>query len=425
MTCTEGNGLAYATAESVARCSYGKLVAFLAARTHNVAAAEDALSEAFAAALADWPAHGCPSNPEAWLLTVARRKAIDTHRTGHLEISATDLFPDDPTLIESIPAAAAAGPAVALEIPDQRLALMFVCAHPAIDPAVRAPLILQSVLGLDAARIASAFLTSPAAMGKRLVRAKQKIRDAGIPFNVPSRDELPARLDSVLAAIYAAFTEGWPDPSAADSIRSDLTAESLFLGRLIHELLLSEPEASGLLALMLYVNARRGARRGPAGDYIPLAAQDTALWDSAAIREAEAILRRAGALQRIGRYQLEAALQSAHIARRLTGQNNWLAIVQLYDALFALTQSPVVAINRALAVAETDGPAAALTVLDAFKHDPRLAQYQPWWAARADLLARSGDTTAAHHAYDIAIGLEPDPAVRHFLQLRQSSLSHC
>ncbi|HTV07018.1 MAG TPA: DUF6596 domain-containing protein [Acidobacteriaceae bacterium] len=423
MTCTEGNGLAQSIAEAIARRSYGKLVAFLAVRTRDLAAAEDALSEAFAAALADWPAHGCPDNPEAWLLTVARRKAIDAHRVGRREVSAADLFPDDPTLIESFPADSTSSPAAVFEIPDQRLALMFACAHPAIDPAIRAPLILQLVLGLDAARIASAFLTSPAAMGKRLVRAKQKIRDAGIPFDVPSRDELPTRVESVLAAIYAAFTEGWPDPSAADTVRSDLTAESIFLARLIHELLPSEPEAYGLLALMLYVQARRRARRSPQHDYVPLASQDTALWDTAAIREAESILGNAGALQRIGRYQLEAAVQSAHIARRLTGQNNWTAIVQLYNALFVLTQSPVVAINRALAIAEADGPAAGLAALESIQDDPRLAQYQPWWAARADLLARTGDATAAHHAYDIAMGLESDPAVRRFLQLRQSSLT--
>jgi len=427
MTATEGNEQAYSTAEAVARRSYGKLVAFLAARTGDVAAAEDALCEAFAAALSDWPLNGCPANPEAWLLTVARRKAIDSFRSRRREIAPDDLGGLDSVENLTAESLAASPEADTIpEIPDLRLALMFVCAHPAIDQAIRAPLILQSVLGLDAARIASAFLTSPAAMGKRLVRAKQKIHAAAIPFDIPGRDELPARLEAVLDAIYAAFTEGWPDPGAVDAVRRDLTAESLFLARLLHELLPNDSETAGLLSLVLYVEARRAARRSPQGDYIPLAEQNPQLWDSEKIDEAEALLLHAGARahvsSRIGRYQLEAALQSAHVTRRLTGRANWEQVVQLYDALFALTRSPVVAINRALAIAETHGPAAALATLDPLKDDPRLAQYQPWWAARADLLARTGDYSEAHHAYDLAIGLEPDPAVRRFLQLRQSTL---
>ncbi|MGC2161430.1 MAG: DUF6596 domain-containing protein [Silvibacterium sp.] len=417
----EGNGQAFSIAEAVARRSYGKLVAFLAARTRDVAAAEDALSEAFAAALADWPLNGCPANPEAWLLTVARRKAIDAHRSQRLEVPAADLFPDDPSLAEAL--AAGSAPDTIPEIPDLRLALMFVCAHPAIEPAIRAPLILQSVLALDAARIASAFLTSPAAMGKRLVRAKEKIRQSGIPFKIPGRDELPARLQAVLDAIYAAFTVGWPDPGGDDALRRDLIAESLFLARLLHQLLPAEPEAGGLLALMLYAESRRNARRSAAGEYTPLAEQNPEMWDAQQIVEAETLLREASALNRIGRYQLEAALQSAHISRRLTGRANGEEVVQLYDALLALTHSPVVAINRALAISDAQGAAAALKSIEHLTEDPRLAQYQPWWAARADLLARTGDHAQARHAYEIAIGLEPDPAVRRFLQQRQSNLS--
>ena len=229
MNPSEGDSQARSTADAVARRSYGKLVAFLAARTRDVAAAEDALSEAFAAALADWPRNGCPSNPEAWLLTVARRKAIDMHR-GRLrhEMAGEQLR----VMAEGLDAAAAES-----EIPDQRLALMFACAHPAVDASIRAPLILQVVLGLDAAMIAAAFLTSPAAMGKRLVRAKDKIRQAGIPFRVPEREELPSRLDTVLETIYAAFAEGWSDPGGTDVVRLDLTEESLFLARLVNELL--------------------------------------------------------------------------------------------------------------------------------------------------------------------------------------------
>src|SRR5216683_1198065 len=225
----EGDGLASSTADAVARRSYGKLVAFLAARTRDVAAAEDALSEAFASALADWPRKGCPENPEGWLLTVARRKVIDMYRGRRRhEIAAEQLK----IMAEGLDAAATVA-----EIPDQRLALMFACAHPAIEASIRAPLILQVVLGLDAKTIASAFLTSPVAMSKRLVRAKDKIRQAAIPFSVPEREELPSRLDTVLGAVYAAFAEGWTNPGGTDVARRDLAEEAIFLGRVVTELL--------------------------------------------------------------------------------------------------------------------------------------------------------------------------------------------
>jgi len=414
MTFHDGDEQARNTADAVARRSYGELVAFLAARIRDVAAAEDALSEAFASALADWPKNGCPSNPEAWLLTVARRKAIDMHR-GKLrhEIAGNQLR----IMAEGLDAAAAES-----EIPDQRLALMFACAHPAIDAGIRAPLILQVVLGLDAAMIASAFLVSPVAMGKRLVRAKDKIRQAGIPFRVPEREELPSRLNTVLETIYAAFAEGWADPGGTDVARRDLTEETFFLGRLVVEMLPQEPEALGLLALMLHAEARRRARRNATGEYVPLAEQDPALWDWQTIEEAERLLLRASTSGMIGRYQLEAALQSAHVSRRRTGLANWDDVVHLYDALFALTASPVVAINRALAIAELHGPNAALDDMPDVAADARLAEYQPYWAARAELLAKTGANAEARHAYEIAIGLERDPAVRRFLQQRQSAL---
>ena len=414
MNSSEGDAQARSTADAVARRSYGKLVAFLAARTRDVAAAEDALSEAFAAALADWPRNGCPSNPEAWLLTVARRRAIDMHRGQRRhEIAGEQLR----VMAEGLDAAAAES-----EIPDQRLALMFACAHPALDSGIRAPLILQVVLGLDASMIASAFLVSPAAMGKRLVRAKDKIRQAGIPFNIPEREELPVRLDTVLDAIYAAFTEGWTDPGGTDVVGRDLTEEVFFLARLVTELLPDEPEALGLLTLMLHAEARRRARRNADGEYVPLAEQDPAVWDWQMIEEAEALLLRASTLGSIGRYQLEAALQSAHVSRGRTGRANWADVVRLYDALFALVGSPVVAINRALAIAELHGASAALDAMPDVATDPRLAEYQPYWAARAELLAKSGEHAQARHAYEIAIGLERDPAVRRFLQQRQSAL---
>lgn len=407
-------------ANAVARRSYGKLVAFLAADTRDVAAAEDALSEAFAMALAEWPINGCPANPEAWLMTVARRKGIDglrRRRTGEAAIAQLQMDGEDQ-------ASASAEAFTDIEIPDKRLALLFACAHPAIDADIRAPLMLQTVLGLDGKTIASAFLTSPDAMSKRLVRAKQKIRAAGIPFTIPARDELAGRLDGVLDAIYAAFAEGWSDPGGTDVARRDLTAEALFLARLVVAMLPQEPEALGMLALMLHADARRSARRNADGSYVPLADQDISRWNAAMIEEAEALLRHASTLGRIGRYQLEAALQSAHVERRRTGRTDWTAEVQLYDALLALSGSPVVALNRALAIAEWKGPAAALEIVNALAGDGRLAQYQPYWAARAALLARTCAYSDAHDAYEIAIGLERDPEVRRFLQGEQATLPH-
>lgn len=402
-------------AEGVARQSYGKLVAFLAARTRDVAAAEDALSEAFASALADWPKNGCPANPEGWLLTVARRKAIDVLRRRRHEETVDEWQ----VMSDSLAAVESNG-----QIPDQRLALMFACAHPAIDAAVRSPLILQVVLGLDAKAIGSAFLVSPVAMGKRLVRAKEKIKQAGIPFVIPEKEELPGRLDVVLDAIYAAFAEGWTDPSGTDAARRDLTEESLFLARLVIELLPQEPEALGLLALMLHAEGRRRARRNEEGEFVPLAEQNAELWDSAMIREAEDLLRQASAMHPLGRYQLEGALQSAHVHRIRTGHWNWQEVVQLYDALLAISNSPVVAINRALAIAELEGAEAGLKILQQLAADPRLTEYQPYWAARAALLAKTGFPEEAREAYEMAIGLESDAAVRRFLQGRQSSLKH-
>ena len=410
------------TAEDVARRSYGKLIAYLAARTRDVAAAEDALSDAFAAALGDWPAHGIPDRPEAWLVAVARRRLIDAarrRRSGEDAAPHLQLIADE---LAELAAAAAADAAV----PDDRLLLMFACAHPSIEPAIRAPLILQTILGFDAATIASAFLVSPATMGQRLVRAKSKIREAGIPFRRPERAELNARLDTVLAAIYAAFAEGWSDPAGTETRRRNLAEEGIWLGRLVASLMPDEPEALGLLALMLHAEARRAARRNATGDYVPLAQQDPASWDARLIEEAEALLTRAGRIAgetgSVGRYQLEAAVQSAHAARRLTGATDWAAIERIYEALLAITDSPVVGINQAIAIAEARGAAAGLANLDTLAQDARLAEYQPYWAARAGLLARTGASDAAEAAYDRAIGLEADPAVRRFLQERRAEL---
>ena len=414
MSTCEGGESVQATAEAVARRSYGKLVAFLATRTGDVASAEDALSEAFAAALADWPRNGCPQNPEAWLMTVAKRKFLDETRSRRREI-ATDDFDETAEAIEAV--------ANEAEIPDRRLGLMFACAHPAIDAGVRAPLMLQAVLGLDAARIASAFLISPSTMGQRLVRAKNKIRQAGIPLSIPPREDLRGRLETVLDAIYAAYAEGWADAAGTDVARRDLAEEAIFLCRVVTELLPLEPECLGLLALMLHAEARRPARRNAQGEYVPLAEQEPAAWNARMIAEAEALLRRASELGSVGRYQLEGAIQSAHVARRLTGHADWPAVVQLYDALLAISGSPVAAVNRALAIAELDGAAAALNALDSAGADARLAEYQPYWAARAELLARTGAHEEADHAYEVAIGLESDTSVRRFLEQRRALLT--
>jgi predicted RNA polymerase sigma factor len=410
---TSDRDTAMATAETVARHSRGKLVAFLAMRSGDVAAAEDALSEAFASALSVWPSKGCPANPEAWLLTVARRKLIDQIRTRHDDEGTDELEAMADTL----------GSVEENDIPDRRLALLFACTHPAIDAAIRSPLMLQVVLGLDAAQIASAFLMSPATMAQRLVRAKAKIRLAGIPFRIPNRDELPERLEMVLDSIYASFAEGWIDAAGSDMARRELAGEAIFLERLLTELLPDEPEVWGLLALMLYAEARRPARRSAEGEFVPLAQQDTALWDAAMIAEAEAALRRASGAGLIGRYQLEAAIQSAHVERRRTGSVQWSAILSLYDALVTLTGSPVASINRALALAELDGPHAGLAALAEVSEDPRVGSYQPYWAARAVLLARTGAQVEARQAFEIAIGLERDPAVKRYLEQRQADLA--
>ncbi|MDB5589257.1 MAG: polymerase sigma70 factor [Devosia sp.] len=400
------------TAERVARESYGRLVAYLAARTRDVAGAEDALAEAFATALRMWPAEGVPQNPDAWLLTVARRRQTDAARRrhtrtageAHLQLMADEI--DD----------AAQNPD---EIPDRRLALMFACAHPAIERGMRAPLILQTILGLTAQDIASAFLISPATMGQRLVRAKGRIKDAGIPFNIPDREALPERLDAVLEAIYAAYAKGWGE---IDGAGAPLAEEAIWLGRLVVSLLPTEPEAKGMLALMLYAEARRAARRDPNGAYVPLDQQNTAHWDDWQIDMAETLLREANAAGPSGRYQIEAAIQSAHVARRRAGAPTWPAIAALYDHLYGLTQSPVVALNRAAAYAELEGPDAALALLDTLAADKRMADYQPYWAARGHLAARAGRKDDAHEALILAIGLSSDEAVRQYLYKQLEAL---
>ncbi|HVY51230.1 MAG TPA: DUF6596 domain-containing protein [Devosia sp.] len=401
-------------AERVARDSYGRLVAFLAARTRDVAGAEDALGEAFAAALRTWPLDGVPDNPDAWLLTVARRRQTDMarrQRTRQAGEGQLTLMADE---LEA--AALDAG-----DIPDRRLALMFACAHPAIDKGMRAPLILQTILGLTAEEIASAFLIPPATMSQRLVRAKTRIRDAGIPFAVPEREELSERLQSVLDAIYAAYAKGWNEIGEAGV--PEIADEALWLGKLVVSLLPAEPEAKGMLALMLYAEARRRARRDDSGAYVPLEEQNVSLWDDSQISRAERLLHEANASGPSGRYQLEAAIQSAHVARRTTGAPTWPAVVELYDHLLELTGSPVVRLNRAVAVAEVEGAAAALAAIAPLENDRRMRDYQPYWAARAHLLARLGRRGEAREAFTVAVGLTSDEAVRSYLNARRAALT--
>jgi RNA polymerase sigma-70 factor (ECF subfamily) len=406
---------ANAAAEVAARASYGKLVAFLAARSRDVAGAEDALSEAFAAALKQWPTDGVPERPEAWLLAVARRRALDAGRRRRTRAEAA------PQLLLLAEEAETVGHE-AHDIPDERLRLLFACAHPGIEPAIRAPLMLQTVLGFDAAAIASAFLVPPSAMAQRLVRAKARIREAGLAFEIPERRDMGERLDAVLAAIYAAFSEGWTDAGGTEARRGSLDGEAIWLARLVASLLPREPEALSLLSLILFAEARRPARRDANGAYAPLAEQDMTRWDAALTAEAETLLRRAGALDGLGRYQLEAAVQAVHAARRLTGRTDWPALARLYEALGIMSNSPVVAINRAVAIAEVEGPAAGLGLLDGVSGSPGVEDYQPYWAARAELLARAGDVPAAREAFARAVGLERDGAVREFLMKRSARL---
>lgn len=405
-------------AERVARDSYGRLVAFLAARTRDVAGAEDALGDAFAAALRVWPTDGVPANPNAWLLTVARRKQTDAIRRGRTRDESDEEVQAHLRLIADEVEAAANDPD---DIPDRRLALMFACAHPAIDPGIRAALMLQTILGFTADDIAAAFLVSPAAMGQRLARAKTRIRVAGIPFRIPERDELADRLPAVLDAIYAAYSKGWNDIGEAGA--SDIADQAMWLDRLVVSLLPEEPEAKGLLALMLYTHARRLARRSAAGAYVPLEEQDTTCWDASQLAEAELLLRAASRAGPSGRYQIEAAIQSAHTARRMTGVDNWSMIVQLYDHLLTWIDSPVVVLNRAAALAEAEGVQTALNgAFERLAADKRMLSYQPYWAVRAQLLVRAGRPGEAREAYIVAIGLTIDGAVRTYLQGKLDAL---
>lgn len=400
-------------ADRAARESYGRLVALLSSITRDVASAEDALAEAFAAALRQWPSQGVPRNPQGWLLAVARRRLVDASRRSgtherfqeHLKLITDELDAERE---------------ISREIPDRRVALMFACAHPEIEPSIRTPLILQTILGFTAEAIAAAFLVPPATMAQRLVRAKARLKQSGIPFAVPELVDLPGRLDAVLQAVYAAYSRDWAE--AAEDTEDRLSDEAIWLGQVVAELIPDQAEVKGLLALMLFLDARRRARSAADGSYVPLDEQDTDRWNLAQIRQAEALMKDANRMEGAGRFQIEAAIQSAHVARRLYGVDSRPDIVALYDVLFTLVPTPVVALNRLVARSRLSGADEVLDEIREIGADPRLVDYQPYWAARGMLLAEVGRNREAREALTAALGLSTDDAVRAFLQRRIARL---
>ncbi|GIF16396.1 RNA polymerase sigma-70 factor (ECF subfamily) [Actinoplanes teichomyceticus] len=396
-------------AEAVARTGYGRLLALLAARSGDIAGAEDALSEAFEQALIHWPRTGVPDHPEAWLLTVARNRQRDRYRSAAHRTSVA---------LEQVAELHAAPDADPVEIPDQRLALMFVCSHPAIGATIRTPLMLQTVLGVTAKDIARAFAVPAATMLQRLVRAKQRIRDAGIPFVIPDRSAMPARLTAVLEAVYAAYAIDWHGIAAATERRL-LAAEALFLAETLAELLPSEPETLGLAALICLSSARSAAQTTGDGSFIALADQDPQAWHGELIDRGERYLHRAHRHARIGRFQLEAAIQSAHCARRSTSVTDWAALKVLHRGLLDVAPTLGATVSLAAVLEHTDGPHAGLALLDALD-GTAARRFQPAWATRAHLLAAAGQVEAAREAYGKAISLTTDRAMRdHLTAARQ------
>jgi RNA polymerase sigma-70 factor, ECF subfamily len=396
-------------AEAAARSAYGRLLAYLAYRWRDIDAAQDALAEAFASALENWPKTGVPDSPEAWLMTAAKRNLLQKHR--HEKVTA------DPAILILLAEGEEALPD-AWAFPDDRLKLLFVCAHPAIDPEIHTALMLQTVLGLDAKRIASAFLVSPTSMAQRLVRAKTKIAQTHVRFEEPEAEDLDDRVHAVLEAIYAAYVLGW-DTLANDALDAgqgtNLVDEALYLADLTATLLPMNAESAGLLALLLFCEARREARTGPDGEFVPLKHQDCSRWDISAIRQGSYILARAKELGRPGPFQLEAAIQSAHCDRAYTGAVPWADIARLYDQLVTLAPTVGAQVGRAVAVAESGEIVEALAQLQSLQGKP-VENYQPYWTALGHVLALNGQPEAARSSYQRALGLTSQSATRHHLQ---------
>jgi len=403
---------AHAAAEMAARQSYGKLLAWLSWQWRNVSAAEDALSEAFASALKHWPEGGVPESPEAWLLTAAKRNLLMAARRQRLE--------DDPSVLTLLPGLTAE-PVDVRTISDERLRLLFVCAHPAIDSSVHTALMLQLVLGIDAARIANAFLLSPTALSKRLTRAKAKICDAGIPFSEPEPGELRTRIGAVLEAIYGAYTVN--DSTIIDVDVDDLADEALFLAQLMSEQIENDAEVYGLYAWLLYCESRRHARFDEAEAFVPLDEQVPTLWRNDLIHKAEFNLAKAAELKQVGPYQIEAAIQAAHMQGVLDQNTPWREIAMLYQQLLFLGPTVGARIGHAITVARaTENPAKGIELLDAIQTSG-VKGHQPWWAARANLLAMMGRKKEAESAYMRAIALTRNEAVQNWLKREHEKLS--
>lgn len=403
---THGAGDVAARAEELARAAYGRLLAILASADGDIEAAEDCLADAFAQALQTWPSTGVPDNPAAWLLTVARNRRNDLRRSAAARLS--DRL-DDTEREHRLSVIDELDPDT---IPDRRLALLFVCAHPAIDAAVRTPLMLQTVLGFEAKDIARAFAIPATTMAQRLVRAKQRIRDARIPFVVPDRSHMQPRLEPVLEAIYGAYAIDFPLVAGPEP-RESLAGEAHYLADTLADLLPEEPEALGLAALISLSLARNPARA--TDEFVPLEEQDPSSWDSDLIAWGERQLHRARELGRIGRFQVEAAIQSVHCARRSSGVTDWQALRGLYAVLVSIAPTLGARVAYAASVGRVQGPAAGLETLDAIDGDA-VQRFQPAWATRAHLLAEAGRDAEAADAFARAISLTTDAAARRYLE---------